>query len=97
MLKEEIDKKDNEIKDLTFKIWKMEEVVKSSISVIEFKKNQYLLEESKKSMATSLEEATKQLEEKKVELKQERKNNFILLSLILILFIALIIVWVVSI
>ncbi len=97
MLKEEIDKKDNEIKDLTFKIGKMEEVVKSSISVIEFKKNQYLLEESKKSMATSLEEATKQLEEKKVELKQERKNNFILLSLILILFIALIIVWVVSI
>ena len=48
MLKEEIDKKDNEIKDLTFKIGKMEEVVKSSISVIEFKKNQYLLEESKK-------------------------------------------------
>ena len=97
VLKDEIDRKDWEIKHLSMQIGKMEEVVKNSISLIEFKKNQYLLEESKKSMAWNLEDMSKQLEEKKVELKQEKKNNFILLILLLILFIAIIVVWVVSI
>ena len=75
----------------------MEEVVKNSISMIEFKKTQFLLEESKNSVASDLENTKKELESKEVLLKEEKKLNYILIGISFILFIALVIIWLIKI
>lgn len=92
-LKEQIREKDEEIKNLNFQIWKMEEVVKNSISMVEFKKTQFLLEESKNSLSTDLEWAKKELEEKKKEVEKERKLNYILISFLVLFIILLWLIW----
>lgn len=96
-LKNEIIKKDEEIKLLNQEIWKMQEVLKNSISMIEFKKSQYLLEESKNSLTQDLEITKKELEIKNKEVKEEKNLNYILLSSIIILIILLWVVWFVKI
>lgn len=92
-LKEQIREKDEEIKNLNFQIWKMEEVVKNSISMVEFKKTQFLLEESKNSLSTDLEWAKKELEEKKKEIEKERKLNYVLISFLVVFIILLWLIW----
>ena len=72
-------------------------MIKSSISILEFKKTQFLLEESKNWALTNLENTKKQLEETFVELNEEKKLNYILTFTIVILILLLIIIWVVKI
>lgn len=96
-LRFEIKLKDEEIKDLSIKVWKMEEVVKNSISMLEFKKNQFLLEESKNSLHSELENTKKELENKSNTLKEEKKLNSILIITTIILFIVLVVVWMIKI
>ncbi len=92
-LKEQITQKDEEIKNLNFQIWKMEEVVKNSISMVEFKKTQFLLEESKSSLTLDLDTTKKELEEKKKEVVKERKLNYILITFLVIFIILLWLIW----
>jgi type IV secretory pathway TrbL component len=75
----------------------MEEVVKNSISMIEFKKSQFLLEESKNSVVIDLENTKKELETKNIEFKKERSVNYILLSSLVVLIILSLILWFVKI
>ncbi len=96
-LRFEIKLKDEEIKDLSIKIGKMEEVVKNSISMIEFKKTQFLLEESKNSLHSELANIKQDLENKNNSLKEEKKLNYILIITTIILFIGLVIIWMVKI
>lgn len=96
-LREDIKYKDEEIKDLSMKIWKMEEVVKNSISMIEFKKTQFLLEESKNTLISDLDNTKKELEDKNKLLKEEKKLNYILILITIILFLVLVVVWLVKI
>lgn len=96
-LRQEIKQKDEEIKDMSQKIWKMEEVIKNSISIIEFKKSQFLLEESKTSITTDLENTKKELDLKNIMLKEEKKLNIILLIVLLALFAWIVIIWLVKI
>lgn len=96
-LRQEIRQKDEEIKQMSVKVWKMEEVVKNSISMIEFKKTQFLLEESKNSLSNELDSSKKELEKKSIELKEEKKLNYILTIILLILFIILVTIWLVKI
>jgi hypothetical protein len=67
----------------------MEEVVKNSISMVEFKKTQFLLEESKSSLTLDLDTTKKELEEKKKEVVKERKLNYILITFLVIFIILL--------
>lgn len=96
-LREEIKYKDEEIKDMSMKIWKMEEIVKNSISMLEFKKTQFLLEESKNSLNSDLENTKKELENKNIQLKEEKKLNYILIIITIILFIVLVLIWTIKI
>ena len=89
--------KDEELKDMSMKIGKMEEVVKNSISMIEYKKTQFLLEESKNSLAIDLESTKKDLETKEGLLKEEKKLNYILIIVCVLLFLALVVIWLVKI
>lgn len=96
-LRQEIKAKDEEIKELSVKIWKMEEILKNSISIVEFKKTQFLLEESKNSLNSELEYLKKELQTKDSNLKEEKKLNYILILVSILLFIVLIVVWIIKI
>lgn len=96
-LRSEIKEKDGEIRRLSVQLGAMDEVVKNSISMIEYKKSQFLLEESKISLSSELENTKKELESKTKELSQEKKLNYITIGVSLALFLALIIVWLIKI
>jgi hypothetical protein len=46
-MKQDIKTKDQAIQDLSIKLGQAQEIAKNSVSLIEFKKSQFLLEESK--------------------------------------------------
>ena len=75
----------------------MQEIVKSSISMIEFKKTQFLLEESKNWAITNLENTKKELLNKQAELNQEKEITYWLTIVSIVLFLLLIIIWIVKI
>ncbi len=93
ILRRDLYRKNEEIKWLYITIWKMEEVVKNSISIIEYKKSQFLLEESKNSVLNDLKYTKQELEWKITLLEEERKMNYILFFFLLILFIWGIVIW----
>ncbi len=92
-LRDEIKQKDKKIETMSLHLWKMEEVVKNSISMLEFKKSQFLLEESKNWVKTDLEKSRVEQEKLKVKLDEKSKLNIILAILIVILFIITLMIW----
>ena len=92
-LKKLLIEKDKKIEDLTYALWKIEENLKNSITMIEFKKSQFLLEQSRESLEKDLEiekNKSKDLEEK---LLKENKINLVLISASIIIFILLVVIW----
>jgi hypothetical protein len=88
-MKHDIKTKDQAIQDLSIKLGQAQEIAKNSVSLIEFKKSQFLLEESKGHIAgenTQLKETASQLGTK---LKYEKTTNYILISFCIILVLAL--------
>lgn len=96
-LKEEIKIKDNEIKNLSVKIGKMQELLSNSIPILDYKKEQFLIEESKTSLNTQIINLEKDLNLKDVIIKTTKINNYVLLWVIVLLFILLFILWFVKI
>lgn len=92
-LKEEIEKKDQIIQNLAMRVWKAEEVAKNSVSLLDFKKSQYLLEESKENISKELDELKKQKEKIETELKYEKNSNIILIIFVIILLIISWFIW----
>lgn len=84
-LKEEIQKKDQIIQSLAMRVWKAEEIANNSVSLLDFKKSQYLLEESKETLNKNLEELEKEKEKLVTELKYEKTSNIILIIFVLVL------------
>ena len=84
-LKEEIQKKDQLIQNLAMRVWKAEEVAKNSVSLIDFKKSQYLLEESKGHLDKELTNLEKEKEKLVKELKYEKTSNILLIIFVIIL------------
>lgn len=89
-LKEEIQKKDEIIQVLSIKLWKAEEIANNSIWLIEYKKSQFLLEESKWYLNREVEELKKDKEKLKKDLKYEKNSNILLIIFVILL---LIIAW----
>lgn len=84
-LKEEIQKKDQIIQTLAIRVWQAEEIAKNSVSLIDFKKSQYLLEESKEHLDKQLTELEKDKENLEKELKYEKTSNILLIIFVVIL------------
>lgn len=84
-LKEEIQKKDQIIQNLAMRVWKAEEIASNSVSLIDFKKSQYLLEESKDNLNKNLEELEREKEKLISELKYEKTSNIILIIFVIVL------------
>lgn len=92
-MKSDIKVKDQAIQDLSIKLGQAQEVAKNSVSLVEFKKSQFLLEESKGHLAgenTDLKEKTQNLSQK---LKYEKTTNYILIAFCVILILALWALW----
>jgi len=84
-LKSEIEKKDQLIQNLAMRVWKAEEVAKNSVSLLDFKKSQYLLEESKDGLNKEVEDLAKEKERLVSELKYEKNSNVMLIVFVVIL------------
>lgn len=84
-LKEEIQKKDQLIQNLAMRVWKAEEVAKNSVSLLDFKKSQYLLVESKEGLNKEVDELEKEKERLTWELKYEKNSNIMLIIFVVIL------------
>ncbi len=92
-LKEEIQKKDQLIQTLAMRVWKAEEVAKNSVSLIDFKKSQFLLEESKDSLNKELSKIESEKSKLAGELKYEKTNNKLLIFFVIVLIIIVWVVW----
>ncbi len=85
-LRKEIKDKDLVIKELSIRVWRAEEIAKNSVSLMDFKKSQFLLEESKNSLTTSISELQEDKEKLTWELKYQKTNNIILIVALVALF-----------
>jgi len=92
-LKEEIVKKDELIQQLAMRVWKAEEVAHNSVSLLDFKKSQFLLEESKTWLNKEVEMLASEKDRLINELKYEKNSNTILIVFVIILFILAWIIW----
>lgn len=85
-LRDEIRKKDDVIRELSMRVWRAEEIAKNSVSLIDYKKWQFLLEEAKSNLnqiVVDLENEKKDLEK---DLKYQKVNNIIMLIALIVLF-----------
>jgi len=92
-LRSEIKNKDQIILDISHKLGQAQEIAKNSVSVIEFKKSQYLLEESKWSLHQEIETLKVKESDLVNKLKYEKSTNIILIAFCLILMIGLGLLW----
>ena len=92
-LKEEIQKKDELIQTLAMRVWKAEEIAKNSVSLLDFKKSQYLLEESKENLNKNFEELEREKEKLVNELKYEKTSNIILILFVIVLLAIAWVIW----
>ena len=88
-LRSELQAKDRTIQDLSIRLGQAQEIAKNSVSLIEFKKSQFLLEESKGHLSHELEEAKRAKLELQQKLKYEKSTNYILIVFCVILVIGL--------
>jgi len=88
-LREEVKRKDELIQALSIQIGRAEEIAKNSISLPEFKKSQYLLEESKFYLSNEVDDLKKEKKYLEEKLRYEKTSNVILIVFtILLLFIS---------
>lgn len=84
-LREEIKNKDKTIQELSVELGQAREIAKNSVSVVEFKKSQFLLEESKSHMSGELSKLKKQTLGLQKKLKYEKTTNIILIAIVSII------------
>jgi hypothetical protein len=96
-MKKDIEKKDEIIQNLAHRVGKAEEIAKNSISINDFKKSQFLLEESKSVIASELDLAKKQKDTLQKKLNYEKQIKLLLLFLSIALFLTLFFVWIANI
>ena len=92
-LKKQISEKDSMIQDLSIKLWRAEEVASNSISLIDFKKSQFMLEESKSHLSTALWDMKKQKDKLERDVKYEKTTNIILSIFVLFLIVVAAVLW----
>lgn len=92
-LRSEIDKKDEIIQVLSMRVWKAEEIAKNSISVMEYKKSQFLLEESKWYLNKEVDELKKDKAKLVEDLKYEKNSNILLIIFVILLIVIAWIIW----
>ena len=85
-LRTDIKEKDKLITELSIRVWQAEEVVKNSVSLLDYKKSQLLLEESKTNLNQLIIDLESDKEELNKQLKYQKTNNLIMLIALVVLF-----------
>lgn len=96
-MKQDIKKKDERISELSYKLGKAEEVLNNSVSMIEYKKSQYLLEQSKEAIEKEISKVRDENENLEENIRREKQINIILFTIWILLFVTAILVWIVKI
>ena len=92
-LRDQIEKKDKIIQELALKVGRSEEVANNSVSLIDFKKSQFLLEESKWHLNSKVSDLSKNNQQLEEDLKHEKTTNVILIGFTVLLLIVAWILW----
>ena len=82
---DEVKQKDEVIQDLSIKLWRAEEIVKNSVSMIDFKRSQMLLEDSKTHLGSAISDLKTKNEDLEKKLKYEKTTNWILIITVIVL------------
>ena len=96
-LRNEINKKDDVIQHLAIKLGQAEEIAKNSISLIEFKKSQFLLEESKWYLSQEVDTLRGENNKLSKDLKYEKSTNTIMVFFLIALLALTAVIWFVKI
>ncbi len=96
-LRNEIQKKDQAIQDLSLQLGQAQEIAKNSVSLVDFKKSQFLLEESKGHLAQEVSQLKEHKTGLEKQLKYEKSTNYLLIAFCVVLLIGLGLVWFVKI
>jgi hypothetical protein len=92
-LRNEIRKKDDVIQNLAIRLGQAEEIAKNSISMVEFKKSQFLLEESKGYLSQEVEVLKSDNQKLSKDLKYEKNTNTIMIFFLVALLALTGIIW----
>ncbi len=84
-LRTELIKKDEIIQKLSLELWKNEEKVNNSVSLLEFRETKLLLEESKESIWKQFENVRQEKEKLEKNLKEEKFEKKVLIWFVVIL------------
>jgi len=87
VLQQQIEKKDIQIQNLNIEIGRMQESLKNSVSLGEFRKSQFLLESGKNHLTSELQNAQIKIQEQKETIKEEKIINTALFVICAILFV----------
>lgn len=96
-MKEEMKEKDEKIQELSLALWKAEEITKNSVNLVEYKKSQFLLEESRNHLNNQISDLKDEKERLEGRLSYEKKSSLILLIIVIVLLVVAATVWFMSI
>lgn len=85
-LKKEIKEKDTIITELSIRLGSAEEIAKNSVSLIDYKKSQFLLEESKSNLNQAIIDLESDKEQLEKKINYQKVNNVILLVALIFVF-----------
>jgi hypothetical protein len=85
--REEVKQKDEKIQELSIKLWRAEQQKNDSVNLMEYKKVQFLSEQSKNELSEKLEKEVSLKQKSIDELKYEKNTNKLLIVFIVVLFV----------
>ncbi|MDD2565382.1 MAG: helix-turn-helix domain-containing protein [Candidatus Gracilibacteria bacterium] len=88
-----IEKKDDVIKDLSYKLGRAEVELKNSIPIIEYKKTTFLLESTNNKSEEEKKELTNNIENLKDKVRSQELLNIIMIGIFSILLVVVFLVW----
>ena len=88
-----IEKKDEIIKDISYRLWKTEVELKNSIPMLEYKKTTFLLESSNNKTEDERKELTTNIENLKERIKSQELINILLIAIFSLMLLVVFLVW----
>lgn len=95
--RDEIKQKDEKIQELSLELWKAQEQKNNTIDLMEYKKVQFLSEETKSSLSKEIDKQKEENINMQKELSYEKSTNKMLIVFIVILFILAIVLFFINI
>lgn len=92
-LRFEIKSKDTLINELSIRLWRAEEISKNSVNILDYKKSQFLLEESRNYLNNEIEDLKVDKMSLEKKLRYEKSSNIVLIFICIVLFAVAAVIW----